>query len=169
MLVPSTNVRVRRGRPSDAGALADVFSDAWHHTYRGIIPDSHLDLMITRRNATWWRRAVRARRGFATLEANDTVVGYAIYGESRDRLNKRGELFEIYIRPDHQGLGFGEFLFESCRHRLDLRNYQGLVAWALADNHRAMDFYWRRGGRPFAEASDLVGGRKLTKVGFSWI
>lgn len=168
MLSPSTNIRVRRGRTSDAGVLADVFSDAWHYTYRGIIPDSHLNLMVARRGPQWWRHAVRSRPGLATLEVDDAVVGYAMYGTSSEKGSRRGELFEIYIEPNHQGLGFGEHLFESCRHRLDLRNLRGLITWALEDNHRAIDFYWRRGGRPFAEALDTVGGRQLRKIGFSW-
>ncbi len=168
MLSSSANIRVRRGRTSDAGALADVFSDAWHTTYRGIIPASHLDLMVARRGPQWWRHAVRARPGLATLEVNDEVVGYAMYGASHVKGSRRGELFEIYVEPSYQGLGFGEHLFESCRHRLDLRNLRGLITWALEDNRRAMDFYWRRGGRPFAEVQDLVGGRRLKKIGFSW-
>lgn len=168
MLSPSTNVRVRRGRTSDAGALADVFSDAWHTTYRGIIPDTHLDLMVARRGPQWWRHAVRARPGLATLEVDRDVVGYSMYGASRVEGSRRGELFEIYVEPSYQGLGFGEYLFESCRHRLDLRNLRGLITWALEDNHHAIDFYWRRGGRPFAEVHDVVGGRRLKKIGFSW-
>ncbi|MCH9764594.1 MAG: GNAT family N-acetyltransferase [Alphaproteobacteria bacterium] len=168
MLSSTVNARVRKGRISDAEVLAQVFSDAWRQTYRGIIPGTHLELMIDHRDTAWWRRAVHARHGLATLEVNDTVVGYATFGASRMRGCKRGELFELYILPSHQGLGFGEYLFESCRHRLDKRNYRGLVTWALTANQRATDFYWRRGGRPFAEVRDSVGGQRLQKIGFSW-
>lgn len=169
MLSSSVNACVRKGRTSDAEVLATVFSDAWLQTYRGIIPISHLELMIDRRGPAWWRRAARARNSLTTLEVDNAVVGYATYGPTRVRGCSRGEIYEIYIIPSHQGLGFGEYLFESCRHRLDERNFRGLTAWALSANERATDFYWRRGGRPFAEVQDVVGGCCLTKIGFSWL
>ena len=168
MLSSSTNAHVRRGRFSDAENLADIFPRAWRHTYCGIIPNSHLQLMADRRGTDWWRRAIRSQRGLAMLEVNDSVVGYALYGSTHIENRVRGEIFELYIEPDHQGLGFGELLFEFCRHRLDLRSLRGLIIWALAGNERAIDFYWRRGGRPFAEVCDVVGGRRLQKIGFSW-
>lgn len=168
MLSSSTNANVRRGRPSDAEGLANVFREAWSHTYRGILPETHIEFMIERRSAAWWRRAIRAPRGFTTLEVSEDVVGYAIYGTRRSDGWRRGEIFELYIAPDYQGLGFGELLFESCRHRLDLRKYRGLVAWALAENERAIDFYWRRGGRPFTETTETFDKKSIRKIGFSW-
>lgn len=168
MLSPSVSVSVRRGRQSDAEVLAGVFSNAWHLTYRGIIPDPYLKYMADQRGPQWWRRAVRNSGGLVTLVVCDKVVGYATFGAARDQSDNRGEIFELYVDPDYQGLGFGEYLFESCRHRLDLRSRRGLVVWALEDNTPAMDFYWHRGGRPFGESCETIAGRQLTKVGFSW-
>ena len=112
---------------------------------------------------------MRAKRGLTTLIVCDAVVGYAIYGSAARTKGKRpGEIFELYVDPDHQGLGFGELLFESCRHRLDLRDHSGLITWALEENHRALDFYWRRGGRPFRQTWETIAGRKISKIGFSW-
>lgn len=171
MLSSNPIARVRKGRPSDAEVLATVFADSWYHTYRGIIPDPYLKRIADRRCAQWWRQAVRSKRKIASLDVGDALVGYAIYGSSRHttkRGGRRGEIFELYLLPDHQGLGFGEYLFECCRNRLDTGNHDGLVTWALEDNTRAIDFYWRRGGRPFKEVSEVIGGRKLTRVCLSW-
>ena len=41
-----------------------------------------------------------------------------------------------------------------------------LIVWSLADNQGALDFYWRRGGRPVAETVELIGGAKLKKIAF---
>ena len=71
-------------------------------------------------------------------------------------------------RPLHQGVGLGEHLFEGCRHMLEMRGHAGLIVWSLADNHGALDFYWRRGGRPLAETTELIGGAKLKKIAFEW-
>lgn len=165
---PCPSALIRKGRPSDADELAHVFATAWRHTYSGLIPDTYLDSMTRRRSARWWRRAIRGGRGLSTLVVEGKPVGYASYGAERGKPFGRGEILELYIVPDHQGLGLGELLFESCRHRLDLRHHRGLVTWALADNHRATDFYWRRGGRPFAETTEAIAGRKLQKIGFFW-
>ena len=39
---------------------------------------------------------------------------------------------------------------------------------ALADNAGAIEFYWRRGGKPIAEVTELIGGAKLKKIAFEW-
>jgi ribosomal protein S18 acetylase RimI-like enzyme len=168
MLSSSVNACVCKGRAADAEALAAVFADAWRQAYRGIIPHSHLELIIDRRGPHWWRKAARSNDGIMTLVVGDEVAGYATFGSNRTRGSKRGEIYELYVAPSHQGLGFGEYLFESCRNDLDKLKYRGLVVWALADNTIATDFYWRRGGRPFAEVDDNVGGRSVSKVGFLW-
>ena len=76
------------------------------------------------------------------------VAGYATVGPARVRGEYEGEIYELYVTPTYQGLGFGERLFEACRYHLDARQLSGLIVWALADNMAATDFYWRRGGRP---------------------
>ena len=80
----------------------------------------------------------------------------------------QGEIYELYLDPVHQGLGFGEHLFEGCRHALDMRKAKGLIVWALLDNTPACDFYWRRGGRPVASAFRKFGDAKLEQVAFAW-
>ena len=65
-------------------------------------------------------------------------------------------------------LGFGEHLFEACRHQLDQRKLKGLIVWALFENTPAIDFYWRRGGRPVAEAREKFGKAELNKIAFVW-
>ena len=168
MLSSSVNACVNKGRASDAEALAKLFADSWRQAYRGIIPHSHLELIIDRRGPHWWRKAVRSRDSVVTLTVGEEIAGYSSYGADRSRGGERGEIYELYVTPSHQGLGFGEYLFEACRHELDKRKFRGLVVWALADNTMATDFYWRRGGRPFAEVEDRVGGRPIAKIGFVW-
>ena len=42
---------------------------------------------------------------------------------------------------------------------------EGVVEY---ENTPAIEFYWRRGGRPFAQTYDRMGGARLEKIGFSW-
>jgi GNAT superfamily N-acetyltransferase len=155
MLGSNSKVNVRSGRPADASALARIFKDAWQLAYRGIIPHLHLESMIRQRTPEWWRDALKPADGTLVLEVAGTVAGYATIGHSRHR-------------SPYQGLGLGEHLFEGCRHALDMRKLNGLIVWALLDNTAACDFYWRRGGRPVANAFTRIGGERLEKVAFAW-
>lgn len=168
MLGSSSQVSVRPAKAADARALAHVFQQSWSHAYAAIIPSLHLETMIKRRGVDWWKSSLRSGESVLVLELAGGVHGYATAGAARNRGRYRGEIYELYIEPTHQGLGLGEQLFESCRQRLDERGLDGLVVWALADNTRATEFYWRRGGRPVARAFDRFGNRKLEKIAFAW-
>jgi ribosomal protein S18 acetylase RimI-like enzyme len=168
MLGSGSKVRVRKGRLADAAALAQVFRDSWLFAYRGIIPDMHLEGLIRQRTPDWWRSVVRSGEGTLVLELAGKVVGYATFGTARHRGPYQGEIYELYLDPVCQGLGFGEHLFEGCRHALDMRRLKGLIVWALIDNTPACNFYWRRGGRPVTSTFRKIGGAKLEQVAFGW-
>jgi ribosomal protein S18 acetylase RimI-like enzyme len=153
---------------ADAAALSEVFRESWLYAYRGIIPHVHLEGYIRQRTPEWWRGAVRSGEGNLVLELDGKVVGYATFGNARYRGPYQGEIYELYLDPVCQGVGFGERLFEGCRHALDMRKVRGLMVWALLDNTPACDFYWRRGGRPVATAFTKIGSAKLEKVAFAW-
>lgn len=169
MLGSSSIIRVRPGKLADAARLAEVFQESWRHAYRGIIPHLHLESMILRRNRDWWLNALRSGESILVAELPDKkLAGYASFGAARARGDHQGEIYELYITPTCQGLGFGELLFEACRGSLDRRRLDGLVVWALSDNTQALDFYWRRGGRPVARSYDRIGSAKLEKIAFGW-
>jgi GNAT superfamily N-acetyltransferase len=159
---------VRRARVDDAADLADVFKDAWSLAYTGILPADHLDRMIRQRTADWWAHSINKQDRILVLEVDDTVVGYATCGPLRFRRSRGGEIYELYLTPIYQGLGFGEVLFEGCRHELDQMQLPGLIVWALSDNDVAQRFYWQRGGRPVAETTERFGSRTLNKIAFRW-
>jgi GNAT superfamily N-acetyltransferase len=168
MLGSGSKVSVRKGRLADAVALSQVFRDSWLFAYRGIIPHLHLEHNIRHRTPEWWRTGMRSGEGPLVLDLEGKVIGYATIGSARYKGPYQGEIYELYLDPVYQGLGFGEHLFEGCRHALDMRKAKGLIVWALLDNSAACDFYWRRGGRPVASAFTKMGETKLEKVAFGW-
>lgn len=111
---------------------------------------------------------MRSGEKILVLEVAGALVGYATLGTARTRSRYQGEIYELYLIPTYQGLGFGEYLFEACRSALDAQRLKGLIVWALIDNPVATAFYWRRGGRPFTSAFDRIGGKKLEKAAFVW-
>lgn len=168
MLGASLDVTVRRARISDAPALAGIFRDSWQSTYRGIIPHTHLENLIRRRGTARWRSSIRAGEIVLMAAHRGRNVGYATCGSARSRGQHKGEIYEIYLLPEYQGCGFGEYLFEACRHKLDERRLRGLIVWALAENNGATGFYWQMGGRPLTSSYQKVGGARLETVAFCW-
>jgi ribosomal protein S18 acetylase RimI-like enzyme len=160
-------VSIRRAKATDAAALSAVFDAAWREAYSGIIPGVALERMIARRGPRWWAFTLGRGRPLVVLESGETVVGYAAYGRCRDRsLPADGEIDELYLAPEHQGLGFGARLFKAVRNDMADRGLTRTVVWCLSDNERACAFYRRLGGRPLADARESIAGADLRKQAY---
>ena len=162
-------IEIRRARPADAGPLAATHDAAWRTAYQGIIPGPELEKLINRRGADWWEGAIRKGSRISILAFGDTLAGYANYGRNRARsLTYDGEIYELYLRPEFQGLGFGRRLFTAARRDLAQSGIKSLVVWALSDNESAVEFYRALGGRPVARSCEKFGGKTLDKVAYAW-
>src|ERR1700683_3741143 len=162
-------IEIRRAKANDAKAVAECHDDAWRTAYQGIIPGTELEKLIMRRGASWWDSAIRKGSRISILGFGDTVAGYANYGRNRARsLYYDGEIYELYLRPEFQGLGFGHKLFASVRRDLGQSGLQSMVVWALSDNEPAVEFYRSLGGKAVARSSERFGSRVLDKVAFAW-
>jgi ribosomal protein S18 acetylase RimI-like enzyme len=160
-------ISIRRARTEDAAALSGVFDAAWREAYQGIIPGIALERMLARRGPRWWLSTIGRGRPLVVLDVGETVAGYVSYGRCRDRtLPAKGEIDELYLAPEYQGLGFGRRLFKAVRNDLADRDMDRLVVWALADNERACTFYERMGGRSIAQVKERIGGVSLSKVAY---
>ena len=103
------------------------------------------------------------------LDLGGMIAGYVTYGLNRARaLPQDGEIYEIYLRPEYQGVGFGSRLFVAARGQLAGHGCKGLVVWALAENLGATGFYRGHGGQPVAEGAEVFDGRKLAKIAYVW-
>jgi len=165
----TTLIEVRPAKAADATAVASTHDEAWRSAYQGIIPGAELQKLINRRGPDWWESAIRKGSRITLLQFGDRVAGYANYGRNRARsLYYDGEIYELYLRPEFQGLGFGRRLFSAARKDLVTSGLKSLVVWALADNEPAMDFYRALGGRAVARSSERFGAKTLDKVAYAW-
>lgn len=163
------SIGVRRAETGDAEAITAVHDSAWRQAYGGLIPARELDRMVTRRGPAWWGRAIRRGTGIVVLDVGGTVAGYATFGPNRARnLIQRGEVYEIYLRPEYQGVGLGTRLFLAARKELLRHGFDSAVVWALADNDGACRFYKNAGGRRVARGSERFGDVNLAKVAFAF-
>ncbi len=163
------SIDVRRAEAQDAEAITSVHDASWRFAYDGIIPARELSRMIARRGARWWDRAIRRGTAILIIEVGGTIAGYATFGPNRARdLAQKGEVYELYLLPEYQGIGLGTRLFLAARRELARYGYDTTVVWALADNENACRFYRNAGGRRVARSTERFGDAALTKIAFAW-
>jgi ribosomal protein S18 acetylase RimI-like enzyme len=162
-------IDIRPATRRDAAAVADVHYHAWMGAYSGIIPHAALQRMVARRDAKWWENAIRRSSTVLVVEFDSEVVGYATIGKNRARgLPQQGEIYELYILPEFQGIGLGTKLFAAARKRLAARGLRGLVVWVLEDNPNAVRFYESTGGVDSAESVEVFDHKALKKIAYTW-
>ena len=83
-------------------------------------------------------------------------------------LPQEGEIYEIYLRPEYQGIGLGRQLFGEAKLLLKSLGCKGLIVWGLEDSDHAYRFFRSSGGRDIAEGMENFGEKDLKKVGFVW-
>lgn len=165
----TTTIDIRKAEPSDAQAIAEVHHAAWQGAYAGIIPHKALAKMIGRRGSDWWENAIRRAATVLVVEIGGKVAGYTTVGKNRAReLPQQGEIYELYLRPEYQGVGLGSRLFAAARRKLADHGLKGMVVWALEENINAVSFYSGAGGRDIAEGVEVFDQKALKKVAFVW-
>jgi ribosomal protein S18 acetylase RimI-like enzyme len=153
-------VEIREITEADVDAVAALHVRTWQVGYAGIVPAEVLDRLDPAQFAAR-RREQPAPPGARTVvaDADGRIVGFASFGpyrveQSHDRYDpEAGELYAIYVDPDHWGSGIGRRLMAAARAGL-ARDYPEMRLWVLEENHRARRFYERAGLAP-------DGGREL--------
>jgi GNAT superfamily N-acetyltransferase len=110
--------------------------ETWQAAYAHAFPPEQLDSQSVE------ERTALARRFPPTFlaELDGTIVGFVAVGASRDE-SADGELFAIYVHPDHWGTGIGRALIEAGEERLRELGHSEAFLWVLDDNPRARRFY----------------------------
>ena len=161
------SIDVRRAEPQDAAAISEAHRASWLHAYAGIIPHKPLMQMVQRRDAAWWRKATRGPATLLVLDVAGVIAGYATLGLNRARaLPQDGEIYEIYLQPEYQGLGLGRMLFGESKRLLKSLGCEGMVVWCLEESDMAERFFRAAGGVDIAEGMEDFGEKELKKVGF---
>ena len=165
----TTLIEVRPAKAADATAVASTHDEAWRSAYQGIIPGAELEKLINRRGPQWWDSAIRKGSRVSVLVFGDKVAGYANYGRNRARsLHFEGEIYELYLRPEFQGLGFGRRLFTAARRDLVQSGLKSMVSGRFPTTIRRRSSIahsaaaWSRARRRSSAP------KSLDKVAFAW-
>jgi ribosomal protein S18 acetylase RimI-like enzyme len=165
-------VSVRLATPDDADPIERVRTDTWRATYFGHMPDEVLDALGydgSRRR----EQMAQARPEFFALvaEHEGTVVGFCYGGPSRvaDPAHS-GEIYAIYVLPEHQGHGYGSALLRAGARAIVTRGWDGMLIWVLRENAPSRLFYERMGGRylPDRDIERTIEGATVVESGYAW-
>lgn len=126
---------IRPGTAADAEAVARVQVETWQAAYAHALPHDELMALSVESRAEMHRRNPPL-----VAEVEGEVVGFVAVGGTHD-LDGDGELFAIYVHPDHWGAGFGAALIEAGEQRLRELGHRDAHLWVLQDNPRARRFY----------------------------
>ena len=163
-------VRVRRAVMDDADAIERVRTDTWRDAYRGLLPDGVLDGLgydATRRRPLM--AAMPPEQFVLVAEDNGAVVGFCIGGRSRTPDDPfSGEVYAIYVLPEHQGRGAGRALLEAAAKELRRRSHQSMIIWVLRENAPSRRFYERMGGVHVRDEEREIEGVRITESGYGW-
>ena len=118
-----------------------VHCTSWQEAYRGIVCDRYLDTMTVEATTA---RARKFPENTLVAKDKDKVVGFAVYGPSRDEdLANAGEVVAIYVLKEYYNKKIGYRLMNEAISRLS--EYNTIFVWVLEKNERAILFYRKYG------------------------
>ena len=162
-------IRIRAAGAEDVAAIARIHVETWRDTYAGLLPDHALIRMSAQRERVLWSWTVAA--GESVLVAADSADGVVAFGSCgvtrRPELPFSGEVYTLYVQPDHQGQGVGRRLLNGLFQALRRQGHDSAVIWVL-DANPSRYFYEAMGGRPVAERDEALWGVVMHEAAYGW-
>ena len=146
----SASFTVRTAAPEDARTIAVIQVEASRAAYGMHFPSSYFDgFTVANRTSAWSKMIANQseREQIIVGEEERNVCGYAQFGRSRDLGAPRnvGELYSLYVAPQHWRRGFGKVLLAASLQGLAHMQFDTATLWVLAANRPARAFYERFG------------------------
>lgn len=149
-------VRIRKAVPQDALGITIVNVYTWKTTYAGLMPEDMIDSRIAglRKRVERCRDDIERDDNFLVAAADETVVGFCIYGKSRNYDFKNcGEIFALYVLKGFQGTGLGKVLFSAGIKALLKQGMTSMILNCLRGNP-SLGFYKHMGGKIVGQRTD---------------
>lgn len=142
-------MNIRRANPEDAQALAEVHVDSWQSAYRDTLSDSiRQGCTIDKWIGKFQQMIAEETQVIALIEDKEKIPGYTIIGPNRDedlKTENCGEIWGLYILPDHWRKGHGTRLTKWACRELESRGYKIVTLWVFQTNRAAREFYQAMG------------------------
>ena len=134
---------VRPALARDAKAIAEVHVATWQAAYKDLMPDDYLNTMTVAKRQAYWQDAIEYSEPQVLVATDgDQLVGFVGFDRSRDPKTRStvGEIWAIYVAPEHWGKGVGLQLWDGARDGLKDEGCTQVTMWVLLGNARALQF-----------------------------
>ena len=144
-------LEVRDARIDDIEDMCKVNTKTWLTTYKDILPDYILEKRIESEK----QRIINTKNDLIQNPNNiklvglfdNKIVGMSYAGLSETNIfPKAGEIYNLYILKEYQGLGLGKLMFYKAIERLLLQEYKDLVIKCIKNNPSCL-FYEKLNGK----------------------
>jgi ribosomal protein S18 acetylase RimI-like enzyme len=153
---------IRPGTVADAEDVARIQVETWQAAYAHALPQKELEELSVAD-----RIPMHRLHPPLVAEVGGEVVGFVAVGAARDE-DAEGELFAIYVHPDHWGTGVGRALMQEGEAELRRLGHSRVVLWVLEDNPRARRFYERAGWSADGKAQKIeLFGFEISEVRYA--
>jgi GNAT superfamily N-acetyltransferase len=134
---------LRQATADDAATIADVHVETWKDAYRDEMPDAVLEDLSVEQRRQQWREQLSGENAevWLAVDDDDHVVGFTAFGSAREENAPGGELYALYVRPEHQRNWVGHSLLGTAETRLRQEGYDAAYLWVLSANEPARAFY----------------------------
>lgn len=161
-------VSLRCAVAEDAPSLARVHVAAWHEAYRAIVPAAYLQGLTIERRAERYRQSLEAgTEETYVVERGGEILGLLTLGSCRDSdvdQETTGEIWRIYLSPEHWRKGIGTCVAKQAESMLASRGYTMATLWVLESNNHARRFYEAMGFEADGSIKQLEIGIALTAI-----
>ena len=135
---------VRPAEMSDSKAVAEVHALAAKAAYEGLVPEEQLRALAPTTREAKWREAIEfSEPQVQVVEHDGEVVGFVGFDRSRDAKtpSTTGEIWAIYVKPEHWDKGVGVMLWDAAREGLEEEGCTNVTVWVPIRNERALRFH----------------------------
>ncbi|MEJ8824171.1 GNAT family N-acetyltransferase [Variovorax humicola] len=139
-----SDYQVRPAELSDSRAVAEVHAAAARAAYEGLLPEEQLRALAPATREAKWREAIEfSEPQVHVAELDGEIVGFVGFDRSRDPKtpSTAGEIWAIYVKPEHWGKGVGVALWDAAREGLEEEGCLTVTIWVPLRNDRAIRFH----------------------------
>ena len=144
---------IRWASAADAEGMARAQVASWEGAYRGLMPNEVIDRLTVDVRTTGWNRILAdpdPQTAAFVAEHTGELVGLSFIGPTRDDdldPHRFGEVFAIYVAPEHWGHGHGKGLMVRSLDWLREAGFSAAMLWVFDTNEIGRGFYERGGWR----------------------
>jgi len=133
---------IRESQKSEYQEITDLSIKVWKTAYRGLIDDKDLDNLSSEERLKGRIQWFTEPNKFSIIAMNkEKIIGFADFGISRHPKYGKGEIYALYVLPEHQGHGAGKLLMHEAMHQLQQKFLTPYMIITLETNIYAQNFY----------------------------